>query len=135
MINYINNLYQQEVEDNKQLKEWVDKLVEYILSNYYDKKFTDKEKWVEMKRDLVKKVCIEDNHNDVQKFQKLGYKKKELDFVFSRFWEEWENEELAKTFSFNKEYKTVSITDENDFGLSMEEIEAISDYCKELGWL
>lgn len=135
MINYINNLYQQEVEDNKQLKIWVDKLVEYILKNYYNKELMEKEKWIEMKKDLVKKVCLEDSNDNVSEFEKIGYKRKELDYIFSRFWEEWENEELAKTFSFNKEYKTVSITDENDFGLSMEEIEAISDYCKELGWL
>ena len=40
-------------------------------------------------------------------FEKLGYKKRNLDIIFSRFWEEWENEDLAKTFSFNTEYKTI----------------------------
>ena len=46
-------------------------------------------------------------------FKNLGYKKKNLDIIFSRFWEEWENEDLAKTFSFNTEYETIDITDEN----------------------
>ena len=40
-------------------------------------------------------------------FEKLGYKKRNLDIIFSRFLEEWKNEDLAKTFSFNTEYKTI----------------------------
>ena len=39
--------------------------------------------------------------------EELGYKKKNLDIIFSRFWEEWENEDLAKTFSFNTKYETI----------------------------
>lgn len=135
MINYINNLYQQEVEDNKQLKIWVDKLVEYILKNYYNKELLEKEKWIEMKKDLVKKVCLEDSNDNVSEFEKIGYKRKELDYIFSRFWEEYENEELAKTFAFNTEYKTINITDENDFGVTMDELKAINEKCKELGWI
>lgn len=135
MINYINNLYQQEVEDNKQLKIWVDKLVEYILKNYYNKELLEKEKWIEMKKDLVKKVCLEDSNDNVSEFEKIGYKRKELDYIFSRFWEEYENEELAKTFAFNTEYKTINITDENDFGVTMDKLKAINEKCKELGWI
>lgn len=56
-------------------------------------------------------------------FEELGYKKKNLDIVFSRFLEEWENEDLAKTFSFNTEYETVDIIDENRYGITMPEKE------------
>ena len=66
--------------------------------------------------------------------EKLGYKKKNLDIIFSRFWEEWENEDLAKTFSFNTEYETIDITDENKYGITMQELQAINEKVKELGW-
>lgn len=29
-------------------------------------------------------------------FEELGFKKINLDIIFSRFWEEWENKDLAK---------------------------------------
>lgn len=67
--------------------------------------------------------------------EELGYKKKELDFIFERFWEEWENEDLAKTFSFNTEYQTIDVTDENRYGITMQELQAINLKCKELGWI
>ena len=66
--------------------------------------------------------------------EKLGYKKKNLDIIFSRFWEEWENEDLAKTFSFNTEYETIDITDENRYGITMQELQAINKKVEELGW-
>lgn len=68
-------------------------------------------------------------------FEDLGYKRKNLDIVFSRFWEEWENIDLSKTFSFNTEYKTIDVTDENSYGITMEELQAINMKCKELRWL
>lgn len=67
--------------------------------------------------------------------EKLGYKKKNLDIIFSRFWEEWENEDLAKTFSFNTEYKITDITDENKYGITMQELQAINKKVEELGWM
>lgn len=67
-------------------------------------------------------------------FEELGYKKKNLDIIFSRFWEEWENENLAKTFSFNTEYETIDITDENNYGITMQELQAINKKVEELGW-
>ena len=67
-------------------------------------------------------------------FEELGYKKKNLDIVFSRFWEEWENEDLAKTFSFNTVYEALDITDENAYGITMQELRAINEKCKELGY-
>ena len=66
-------------------------------------------------------------------FEKLGYKKKNLDIIFSRFWEEWENEDIAKTFSFNTEYKTIDITDENRYGITMQELQVINKKVEELG--
>lgn len=68
-------------------------------------------------------------------FEELGYEKKNLDIIFSRFWEEWENGDLAKTFSFNTEYETIDITDENRYGITMLELQAINLKCKELGWI
>ncbi len=65
-------------------------------------------------------------------FEELGYKKKNLDIIFSRFWEEWENEDLAKTFSFNTEYETIDITDENRYGITMQELQAINKKVEEL---
>ena len=66
-------------------------------------------------------------------FEELGYKKKNLDIIFSRFWEEWENEDLAKTFSFNTEYKTIDITDENRYGITIQELQVINKKVEELG--
>ena len=68
-------------------------------------------------------------------FEELGYKKKKLDFIFSRFWEEWENEDLTKTFSFNYQYEILDITDKNEYGITMQELKAINKKVKELGWL
>ena len=65
-------------------------------------------------------------------FKKLRYEKKNLDIIFSRFWEEWENEDLAKTFSFNTEYEIIDITDENKYGITMQELQAINEKVKEL---
>lgn len=65
-------------------------------------------------------------------FEELGYKKRNLDIIFSRFLQEWENEDLAKTFSFNTEYKTIDIIDENRYGITMQELQAINKKCKEL---
>jgi hypothetical protein len=67
--------------------------------------------------------------------EELGYKKKNLDIIFSRFWEEWENEDLAKTFSFNTKYETIDIIDENRYRVTMQELQAINKKCQELGWL
>ena len=68
-------------------------------------------------------------------FEELGYKKKELDFIFSRFWEEWENKDLAKAFSFNYQYKILDITDKNGYGVTMQELQAINKKVEELEWI
>ncbi len=68
-------------------------------------------------------------------FEELGYEKKNLDIIISRFWEEWENQDLAKTLSFNNHYETFNITDEDGCGITMEELQAINKKVEELGWI
>lgn len=68
-------------------------------------------------------------------FEELEYKKKNPDFIISRFWEQWKNENLEKTISFNTEYKIVDVTDENGYGIAMQELQAINKKCQELGWI
>ena len=62
----------------------------------------------------------------------LGYKKVDLDFLFSRFWEQWENRDLEKTISFNTEHKYLKFEDENEYGITMQELKAINLKVKEL---
>lgn len=68
-------------------------------------------------------------------FEALGYKKKNLDIILSRFWEEWENQDLAKTLSINNLYETFYITDEDGCGITMKELQAINKKVEELGWI
>ena len=65
-------------------------------------------------------------------FEKLGYKKENSDFIFSRFQEEWTNIELDKTISFNTDYKYFSIIDNGGFGINIQELQAINEKVKEL---
>lgn len=58
MIEQINNLYEKEVEDNKVLKSWIDKLAEFILIQYYCEKFESKEQWDAKKEEVVRKICL-----------------------------------------------------------------------------
>jgi hypothetical protein len=58
MINYINGLYKQEVEDNKELKEWIDKLAEFILVEHYRITYVDKEQFNNKKREIVERICL-----------------------------------------------------------------------------
>ena len=67
-------------------------------------------------------------------FEELGYEKKNLDIIRSRFWEEWENQDLAKTLSFNNHYETFYITDEDVCGITMKELQAINKKVEEFGW-
>ena len=67
-------------------------------------------------------------------FEELGYEKKNLDIILSRFWEEWENQDLAKTLSFNNFYEIFYITDEDGCGITMKELQAINKKVEELGW-
>lgn len=64
MINYINELYKQEVEDNKELKEWIDKLAEFILVEHYRITYVDKEQFNNKKREIVEEICLEREKNE-----------------------------------------------------------------------
>lgn len=57
MINYINELYRKEVEDNKELKDWIDKLADFILSNHYQITYVDEKQWNKKKREIVEEIC------------------------------------------------------------------------------
>lgn len=58
MISYINELYKKEVEDNKELRDWVDKLADFILSNHYQITYVDEQQWNKKKREIVEEICI-----------------------------------------------------------------------------
>lgn len=58
MISYINELYKKEVEDNKELRDWVDKLADFILSNHYQIIYVDEQQWNKKKREIVEEICI-----------------------------------------------------------------------------
>lgn len=60
-------------------------------------------------------------------------KEKTADEMFD--WEEWENEDLAKTFSFNTKHEKIYITDENKYGTTMQELRAINKKVEKLGWI
>ena len=61
-----------------------------------------------------------------------GYKKVDLDFLFSRFWEQWENVDLEKIISFNIKHKYFKVEDENEYGITIQELQAINEKVKEL---
>lgn len=58
MIEQLNKLYEKEVEDNKVLKSWVDKLAEFIMIHYYLEKFEDEEQWSAKKEEIVRRICL-----------------------------------------------------------------------------
>ena len=58
MISYINELYKKEVEDNKELRDWVDKLADFILSNHYQITHVDEQQCNKKKREIVEEICI-----------------------------------------------------------------------------
>ena len=57
MIEQLNKLYEKEVEDNKVLKSWVDKLADFILINYYQMTYVDEEQFKMKKREIVEEIC------------------------------------------------------------------------------
>jgi len=58
MIEHLNRLYLKEVEDNKCLKSWVDKLAEFILNEHYCITFENEEQWKIKKEEIVRKICL-----------------------------------------------------------------------------
>lgn len=59
IVEQINNLYKQEVEDNKRLKEWVDSLADFILSYHFQMVYESEAQWNKKKKDIVREICIE----------------------------------------------------------------------------
>lgn len=47
-----------EIEDNKCLKAWVNKLAEFILNEHYCITYVDKEQWRQKKEEIVRKICL-----------------------------------------------------------------------------
>lgn len=58
MIEQLNKLYEKEVEDNKVLKSWIDKLADFILINYYQMTYVDTDQWNTRKEEVVRKICL-----------------------------------------------------------------------------
>ena len=58
MIEHLNRLYLKEVEDNKCLKLWIDKLAEFILSEHYYITLENEEQWKIKKEEIVRKICL-----------------------------------------------------------------------------
>ena len=56
MIEQINKLYENEVKDNELLKSWVDKLADFILTNYYQMTYVDKKQWNARKMEVVRNI-------------------------------------------------------------------------------
>lgn len=50
--------YNQLVEDNNQLKKWIDQLSEFLLINYYQTEFEDIDQWSEAKKNVIKNICF-----------------------------------------------------------------------------
>ena len=62
-------------------------------------------------------------------FEELGYKKED-----DEYWIIYKGEE--KDITFNKKYKNVEVYDERESQyMTMRELQAINEKCKELGWL
>lgn len=57
MINELNEMYMRELEDNEQLKKWVDKLADFILNNYYQMTYIDENQWNIRKEEVVREIC------------------------------------------------------------------------------
>lgn len=58
MIEHLNRLYLKEVEDNKCLKVWIDKLAEFILNEHYCMTYVDEKQWQTKKEEIVRKICL-----------------------------------------------------------------------------
>lgn len=54
----LKDKYNQLIEDNDQLKKWVDELSEFILINCYHVNFEDIDQWLEAKKNIVKHICV-----------------------------------------------------------------------------
>ena len=67
-------------------------------------------------------------------FYEAGYEKIKQDVIYEGFWEEYYNVDRDKTISFNLSGQIVYITDNEEWGITMQELKAINKKCEELGW-
>jgi len=67
-------------------------------------------------------------------FEELGYVKIIQDVIYDGFWEEYYNADMDKTISFNLTDKILDITDDEGWGITMQELKAINKKCEEIGW-
>lgn len=47
-----------EVEKSNILREWVDKMASFILSEHFYEPYINKERWKKEKEKIVRKICI-----------------------------------------------------------------------------
>lgn len=45
-------------KENKRLKEWIDKMAEFILNEHYMMTYVDERQWREKKKEIIRKICI-----------------------------------------------------------------------------
>lgn len=50
--------YNQQVADNEELKEWINKLTEFLLINYYHTEIEDIDQWSEAKKNVIRTICL-----------------------------------------------------------------------------
>lgn len=58
MANNIEELYMLEVEKSNMLREWVDKMADFILSEHFYVTYVDEKQWKQTKERIVRKICI-----------------------------------------------------------------------------
>ena len=49
---------EEENEENKRLKEWIDKMAEFILNEHYMMTYVDERQWREKKKEIIREICI-----------------------------------------------------------------------------
>lgn len=45
-------------KENKRLKEWIDKMAEFILNEHYMMTYVDERQWREKKKEIIREICI-----------------------------------------------------------------------------
>lgn len=58
MIGMSKGIYDRENEENKKLKEWIDKMAEFILNEHYMMTYVDEQQWKKKKEEIIREICI-----------------------------------------------------------------------------
>lgn len=58
MIGMLKGIYDRENEENKKLKEWIDKMAEFILNEHYMMTYVDEKQWKKKKEEIIREICI-----------------------------------------------------------------------------